>query len=454
MKYLQVVVFIIAVLPLMISGQAFDRPESAVYDATLDRYLISNTGNGDILSSTLEGTLTFFNNTDSESIRGITIYGDNLFAAGDEGVLVFDLATGTNILTIPIPGATFLNDITADGDGNLYVSDGSKVYKVDPVGETYEVFLENLNGSNGLMYVPDPEMMLITLETAGSTAVIASVDLTTKVIEEIVSTDFEFLDGLAMDDFWNVYVSSWSTNAVYKYDSDFANAPTIVYQADDIGPADIYFDSVNHTLVVPQMSTNSMTYIDLPYVGLLTPNGGEAWEAGSTQAITWESQMIETVDIDYSTDGGVTFELLVQGEDAALGTYSWNLPTGTSSSCIIKIFDSSDPTVMDISDDAFTIMQTVAIYDDPLPSDYALNQNYPNPFNPSTTIRYIVEESINVKIELYDLLGNLISTLLDKKCSKGIHNLNFEAGELPSGIYYYTMSAGNFSDTKKMLLIK
>jgi Tol biopolymer transport system component len=88
------------------------------------------------------------------------------------------------------------------------------------------------------------------------------------------------------------------------------------------------------------------------------------------------------------------------------------------------------------------------------PKTFKLFQNYPNPFNPSTTITYQVPENSFVSIKVYDLLGKEVTSLVNEEKAAGIYDLRFDAGKLSSGFYLYTMKAGNFVETKKMLLMK
>lgn len=88
------------------------------------------------------------------------------------------------------------------------------------------------------------------------------------------------------------------------------------------------------------------------------------------------------------------------------------------------------------------------------PSDYTLEQNYPNPFNPSTKISFSLPEAANVTLKVYNLLGQEVATVLNQFMSSGRFEVNFDASELPSGIYTYALSTGNFNSVKKMMLIK
>jgi hypothetical protein len=88
------------------------------------------------------------------------------------------------------------------------------------------------------------------------------------------------------------------------------------------------------------------------------------------------------------------------------------------------------------------------------PKDYFLSQNYPNPFNPSTTIKYAVVEDGLVSLKVYDVLGNEVSTIIDNYQPAGEYNAVFDASSISSGVYYYQIKAGDFTSTKKLILMK
>jgi hypothetical protein len=93
---------------------------------------------------------------------------------------------------------------------------------------------------------------------------------------------------------------------------------------------------------------------------------------------------------------------------------------------------------------------------DEIPNQYLLLQNYPNPFNPSTVITYKLPVSGNVTIKAYDILGNEIATLVDEYKPAGSYNVEFTINnlQLSSGVYFYQLEAGEFIQTRKMILIK
>ncbi|MDP1676398.1 MAG: T9SS type A sorting domain-containing protein, partial [Bacteroidota bacterium] len=88
------------------------------------------------------------------------------------------------------------------------------------------------------------------------------------------------------------------------------------------------------------------------------------------------------------------------------------------------------------------------------PQTFELDQNYPNPFNPSTNIRYSIPSESYVTLNVYDLLGRLVTSLVEGKQSVGTHSVTFNVAALPTGVYIYAMRAGNFTAARKMVLIK
>jgi hypothetical protein len=89
-----------------------------------------------------------------------------------------------------------------------------------------------------------------------------------------------------------------------------------------------------------------------------------------------------------------------------------------------------------------------------LPVDFTLKQNYPNPFNNSTNFEVSVGNQTVVKVEIFDLLGKKVAELLNEKLEPGTYRLPWDASNVPSGVYFTRMTAGNFVQTKRAVLIK
>ncbi|MBN8546839.1 MAG: T9SS type A sorting domain-containing protein [Ignavibacteria bacterium] len=92
--------------------------------------------------------------------------------------------------------------------------------------------------------------------------------------------------------------------------------------------------------------------------------------------------------------------------------------------------------------------------DEPLPTEYSLKQNYPNPFNPETVIAFTLKESSPVRLEIFNTSGELVKTLVNKQLNPGKYSIGFNARNLPSGTYFYRITAGSFTNTKKMILLR
>ncbi len=99
---------------------------------------------------------------------------------------------------------------------------------------------------------------------------------------------------------------------------------------------------------------------------------------------------------------------------------------------------------------------TITAVDEPAVKSmtYKLAQNYPNPFNPSTTISFSIPERESVTLDVYNLLGQKVTSILNKEMDGGSYDINFDASNLSAGIYFYTLRAGTFTSTKKMMLLK
>jgi hypothetical protein len=116
------------------------------------------------------------------------------------------------------------------------------------------------------------------------------------------------------------------------------------------------------------------------------------------------------------------------------------------------------------SDGTYKYSKEIEIDVSEIPNYFILAQNYPNPFsarggsafggNPSTTIKYVLPKNERVKIEVFNAIGQRVAKLLDKQVSSGNHEIQFDAQDLPSGLYTYRITAGQFQAVKKMLLLK
>jgi hypothetical protein len=89
-----------------------------------------------------------------------------------------------------------------------------------------------------------------------------------------------------------------------------------------------------------------------------------------------------------------------------------------------------------------------------VPSDFKLNQNYPNPFNPNTKIKFSIPVNSQTKMSVFDELGREVTRLVDKELNSGVYEVDWDGSGFASGVYYYKLEAGSFTEAHKMLLIK
>jgi hypothetical protein len=89
-----------------------------------------------------------------------------------------------------------------------------------------------------------------------------------------------------------------------------------------------------------------------------------------------------------------------------------------------------------------------------LPKEFSLEQNTPNPFNPITEISFALPFAANVKLDIYNIMGQKVATLIDRSMDAGYHTVTWNANSVASGMYFYRLQAGSFAETKKMLLLK
>lgn len=106
------------------------------------------------------------------------------------------------------------------------------------------------------------------------------------------------------------------------------------------------------------------------------------------------------------------------------------------------------------SPDSFMVVIVGVEHSASLPHEYALHQNFPNPFNPTTTIRFDLPYSTSTRIVIFDVLGREVSTILNSKLDPGKHEVTIDCTSLQSGIYFYRIEAGHFTQTRKMILLK
>lgn len=181
---------------------------------------------------------------------------------------------------------------------------------------------------------------------------------------------------------------------------------------------------------------------------------GATWQKlnGASTSFEYKTNGIYTTDgklllgvynsgIYGSTDLGNSWQFFNDGLQSLIGFFFAQAPNGivyaTTGAGVYKNTGTTDVNESEIS-----------------LNNFALHQNYPNPFNPATTIQYIVPKLSSVLLKICDVLGNEVAVLVDEEQPSGFYKVDFNASHLSSGVYFYTLLAGNYFQTKKMILIQ
>jgi len=234
------------------TAQTYQNAESAEYDPINNRWLVSNGSR--IISDDGAGNLSYFGV--GGATHGMEVVGNILFAVDGGAVRAYDLDLEILVGFVNIPGAQFLNGLTNDGNGNLYVTDfgAQKIHKInasDFNNMTSEEIVSDTQGTpNGVVYDGENNRLVVVFWSFFTD--IKAVDLTDNSLSTILSTNLGNIDGIDEDNDGNYYISSWSPNAqISKFDKDFANPLEVISTPFINNPADIGYSLETDTLAIP-----------------------------------------------------------------------------------------------------------------------------------------------------------------------------------------------------------
>ncbi len=247
-----------------------------------------------------------------------------------------------------------------------------------------------------------------------------------------------FLNG---DNFTKAF---WNIDGTLEYVCSYFNSPTKWYFSDDNG--------ANWTEGGTVDSHQYLSYVAIKrasenyYMKVYVYNQNVYMSYGSSlSALNYEGMRLNSVEGHESGGDYIDFTISPQQDKFAV---AWQDDrTGHDE---IFYYSAVLPSLVGVTDDAS------------IPSKFELEQNYPNPFNPTTNINYVIARSeatrqspeLSVQLNVYDILGHKVATLVNKQQSPGNYSVQFDASKLSSGIYFYTLRAGEFTATKKMILMK
>ena len=201
--------------------------------------------------------------------------------------------------------------------------------------------------------------------------------------------------------------------------------------------------------------------VTIAAIGEITPDGNETILAGSLQEIRWNLAFplpVSTATLSWSSDDGESWQMV---QENVIGqVVDWEIPAVETATARVKVdlFQDGQRVGIVSSTAAFTIT-AVATSTDPIPREFALQRNWPNPFNPTTRIAFELPVKTRVTLEIFDVRGRRIRTLLDESREAGRHVVDWQGRSdrgvaVASGIYLYRIRAGSFVESRRMVLLK
>jgi len=254
--------FIFSVLSISVNAQAYNGPESIEYDAANDRWLVANSGNGEIIARANDGTQTVFVSGMSTGPYGIEIVGNTVYACDGGRIKGYDLTTGTQVANVNL-GGTFLNGITHIGT-DLFITDFSakEIYRLNTLNNAFNIYITGLVKSpNGIIY--DDINDRLVMVNWGTNAPIIGINLADSTYATLTTTTLGNCDGIAMNCSGQFYVSSWSPERISRFENDFVATPVNMNIVGLDNPADIFYNQVEDTLGIPNSfaSTSTVTFV-------------------------------------------------------------------------------------------------------------------------------------------------------------------------------------------------
>lgn len=362
MKKLITILFATLFTTTMFS-QAYNSPESIEFDYANNRWFIANNGGNNILTrNSATGAMAVFVPTgfSGGGPHGLEIVNDTLYACSGGSIRAYNINTGALVFAQSL-GGTFLNGITHDVSGNLFITDYSanRIYRFNTNTRQYNIFVPSgITSPNGIIY-DQPNNRCVFVQWTGAIKAVSLVDSTVSTL--VASTGLSSVDGITKDGAGTYYyLASWSPSSrITRYSSTFTG-PTTVVSTGLSNPADIFYNVLTDTLGVPNSgSGNNTTY---HYFGSAT-------------------------SVDESSTEMFHFSVS------------------------------------------------------------------PNPIFKTAEIKYEIAEQGNVKIELFDVTGKSVKTIIDENQPKGLRSVNFDKSTLSAGNYFFTISNAGGIETKKIVIV-
>jgi len=380
------------------------------YDANTGLCTAPVYGNQFNIHRTTNAGLNWVNQTAGYTgIRFMSIWfvsADTAFISGNNGIIVKTVNAGQNWITMPtgdtttqIWGIQFVNSFTGFACGSM-----GRIIKSTDRGLTWFPLSSGVQNAFSSIFFRNEQTGYIS----GSAIVLKTTNAGT----------------------------TW-TNCNAPYFSGFENFRQIIFLDDNTG----YFASDAGRIVKTTNAGGNWTLLTTgtteSMFGIYFINMNTGYACGNAGKII------------VTTDAGATWFPQASGTtDILTSVWFTSATTGYISTWFSKILKTTNG--------GFVFVEPIS---SEVPDKFSLEQNYPNPFNPSTKIKFAVpsdvrSEKSNVKLVVYDVLGNEITTLVNEKLAPGTYEVTWDAANHPSGVYFYQLKAGDFSETKRMTLVK
>jgi photosystem II stability/assembly factor-like uncharacterized protein len=357
--------------------------------------------NGLSISTDQGGSWEMINNgvTNVNFYSIISDDGGTLYSGSERGAFR-STNKGENWQSITRPGNGFVFNLKKDKKDRIYaLTYGSGIHRTTDKGETWQRIDHNFNSA--------------------------------------------YIFGFETDRQDNLYVGGRGGGAIYK-------------STDDGNTWDKVYEGIPEAVVASiSISQNGDIFAAIINEGILkSTDGGLIWEKKN---IGLPNTKVRPLNIN--NEGNIFTALYNEGIYKSVNNgESWIEITGNMSLTEVRkivsykneLYLATNESVWKSNPDSLTSVAE----DDVKPKEYFLSQNYPNPFNPSTTIKYSLAEAGRVTLSIYDLLGREVINLIDEEKPAGEYETTWNASSYPSGVYFMRMQAGEFSETRKVVLMK
>lgn len=360
------------------------------------------------------------------------------FISGDSGLFMKTYNGGSNWTTSYITGLPRLFCVYFLNANTGFIM-SKNIYKTTDGGNSWlTVFTTNTSDTVTSMYFTSD---LVGYATIDADEIIKTVN---------VGNSWSYLSGSFSDDYYSIYFSSPNTGYVCGgLTLDKTTNAGLNWSSQSVyGVA--YFRSIIF------LDDNTGFVVGLNGSYRKTTNGGTNWIIYTLLGITDDLYQIKKTPSNYLFIVGEAGTIL---KSTDLGV-NWISQYSTTNKTLSSVFFISDVTGYAVGNNGTIIKTTnggtigIQRNTDIVPLSYSLSQNYPNPFNPTTKIKSDLPKPGLVTLNIYDALGREVATLVNEQLAPGTYETEWNASDFPSGVYFYKLKAGDFTDTKRMIMLK